>query len=321
MRLCRLGVLDKVEVGIYQPDRILLLRGASEFYTRTTGQSLALPWSDELLDFLPPDGPGFSAAQKLADWSVENPGLIPDDCWVKTETARVLVPVPRPGKLLLLAGNYVEHIIERGYMSTERSETFPYVFMKPPGTTLVPDQHPVTIPNNSPAAIDWELELAVVIGRRAKHVKEMDALQYVAGYTVINDISNRKFRPFPERKKRERDAFFDWLHGKWHDGFCPCGPCITSANEIPDPQTLAMKLHLNGELKQNASTAQQVFPVAAVIEFISSIMTLEPGDLISTGTPSGVGSATGTFLKPGDVLTAEIEKIGVLRSPVIAEQA
>ena len=104
------------------------------------------------------------------------------------------------------------------------------------------------------------------------------------------------------------------------DSFCPVGPCVTSADAIPDPQSLRMKLELNGEVKQDASTAQQVFPVAAVIEFISQMVTLEPGDIVSTGTPAGVGSATGTFLKPGDEMRATIEKIGTLVTPVDAEQ-
>ena len=141
----------------------------------------------------------------------------------------------------------------------------------------------------------------------------------VAGYTVINDISNRKFRPNPQRKERPKDTFFDWLHGKWHDSFCPCGPCLTSADEIPDPQQLPMHLKLNDEVRQNASTGLMIFPVAALIEFISSFVTLEPGDIISTGTPAGVGSSSGTFVKPGDTLTAHIDRIGTLVTPVRGE--
>ena len=191
--------------------------------------------------------------------------------------------------------------------------------MKPASTTLTDPGKPIHIPAVSPAAIDWELELAVVIGRRTKGVTESNALESVAGYTILNDISNRKFRPNPSRKDRPSDSFFDWLHGKWHDSFCPCGPCIVSADAIGDPQALAMQLRLNGEIKQNASTALQIFPVAAVIEFISSFVTLEPGDMISTGTPAGVGNSTGTYLKPGDVMQGSIASIGTLTTPVAAE--
>jgi len=124
---------------------------------------------------------------------------------------------------------------------------------------------------------------------------------------------------FPGRKERKNDSFFDWLHGKWHDSFCPCGPCLATADAIPDPQTLGLKLSVNGTVRQNASTGQQIFPVAAVIEFISNICTLEPGDMISTGTPAGVGNATGTYLHPGDKVEAWIEGIGTLVSPIVAE--
>lgn len=191
--------------------------------------------------------------------------------------------------------------------------------MKPPTTTLTDPGRPVRIPAISPNCIDWEIELAVIIGRRVKHAAEADALQCVAGYTIINDISDRRFRPNPNRKQRPRDAFFDWLHGKWHDSFCPCGPCVACPESVTDPQQLQLELRINGDLRQNASTAQQIFPVAAVISFISSIVTLEPGDIISTGTPQGVGDATGIYLRPGDLLTASISSIGTLTSPVVAE--
>ena len=150
-------------------------------------------------------------------------------------------------------------------------------------------------------------------------LSEADALDHVAGYTVINDISDRKFRPNPERKQRDKDGFFDWLHGKWHDSFCPCGPCVVSADAIADPQQLSLQLRVNGELRQDSSTASQIFPVGAVIEFISSFVTLEPGDIISTGTPDGVGNTTGTYLQPGDQIEASIGSIGTLRTPVEAE--
>jgi 2-keto-4-pentenoate hydratase/2-oxohepta-3-ene-1,7-dioic acid hydratase in catechol pathway len=165
------------------------------------------------------------------------------------------------------------------------------------------------------------VELAIVIGKGGKHISESAALSHVAGYTVVNDISDRKFKPNPERKERKNDSFFDWLHGKWHDSFCPCGPCIVSTADVPDPQKLKMKLSVNGKVHQDASTAQQIFPVAAVIEFISNIVTLEPGDIIATGTPAGVGNATGTYLHAGDQLEAWIENIGSLRSPVKDEAA
>ncbi len=175
---------------------------------------------------------------------------------------------------------------------------------------------PICIPAISPDHIDWELELGVIIGRQCKGVSEADALDYVAGYTIVNDISDRKFKPNPGRKQREKDGFFDWLHGKWHDTFCPMGPCVLPADELADPQTLKLTLRVNGDVKQDSSTSEMVFPVAAIVEFISSYVTLEPGDIISTGTPAGVGNTTGTYLHAGDQVEAEIGSIGVLRNPV-----
>lgn len=318
MRLCRITHDNKSQTGFYDEQRVVLAAAAAKAFTQTTHERIELPAGDNLLDLLP-GGAGFSSAKRLADWLATNPATLPADAVVPASKAELLVPIPRPNKIFLLAGNYADHIKEGGGIAAERAETFPYVFMKPPSTTLTHPGKPITIPKISPATIDWELELAVVIGRTAKGVKEADALKYVAGYTIINDISNRKFKPNPNRKTRDKDGFFDWLHGKWHDSFCPCGPCITSADAIPDPQTLPMVLKLNGETKQNSSTAKQIFPVAAVIEFISNMVTLEPGDLISTGTPAGVGNSTGTYLKPGDLMHASIGSIGTLVTPVVAE--
>jgi 2,4-didehydro-3-deoxy-L-rhamnonate hydrolase len=319
MRLCRIQTTTGPEVAFYGGDSVsLVTRAATAARARRHAAGKFEP-SRELLDYLPPEGPLWAEAQALDAWRL---GLSSEErAAFSTPIAEVemLTPIPRPHKLFLLAGNYADHVREQGGAAAERAETFPYVFMKPPSTTLTDPGKPIVLPTVSPHAIDWELELAVVMGRRAKCVAEVEALDYVAGYTVINDISNRKFRPFPERKKRDRDAFFDWLHGKWFDSFCPCGPCVLAHDGAIDPQAFDLELRLNGEIRQSASTALQVFPVAAVIEFISQMCTLEPGDLISTGTPAGVGNATGTYLKPGDLLEAEIRQIGVLHNPVVGE--
>ena len=318
MRLCRFRRQEQIELGIYDEKQIVPLEAGASAYADATHRRLSLPDSDSLLDFLPPDGEGFADAKRLADWVHRSSGKLPPGVAVANDEVELLVPIPRPNKLFLLAGNYASHIEEGGGVASTQAETFPYVFMKPPSTTLTDPGKEVRIPAVSPDFIDWELELAVVIGRRAKAVREADALAVVAGYTIVNDISNRRFRPNPDRKTREKDSFFDWLHGKWFDSFCPCGPCIASADAIDDPQSLAMKLRVNGDVKQDASSAMQIFSIAAVIEFISDMVTLEPGDIISTGTPSGVGSASGTFLRPGDRIEAEIASIGTLISPVVA---
>ncbi|MBL9092423.1 MAG: fumarylacetoacetate hydrolase family protein [Planctomycetaceae bacterium] len=319
MRLCRFMFDGKTQLGLYGEKTVVPLAAGAVAYETATHEKLNLPASDSLLDYLGPKGPGYAAALKLFKWVEQNDGKLPDAAELETAKIQLLVPIPTPRKLFLLAGNYNEHIQEGGGAATERAETFPYVFMKPPTTTLVDPGKPIVVPRVSPGAIDWECELAVVIGERCRHVSESEALKCVAGYTVVNDISDRKFRPNPGRKKREKDAFFDWLHGKWHDSFCPLGPCVASAESIADPQGLEMKLLLNDKVMQNASTRQQIFPVAAVIEFVSNIVTLEPGDVISTGTPAGVGNTTGTYVKPGDTLHASIAGIGTLTSPVVGE--
>lgn len=319
MRLCRFTLDDMILTGFYADDRVIPIDQASEAYCESEGSDLMLPATESLLDLLPPDGDSFEAVRELSSWVEDLDGIRLHELSIPLEDVRLLVPIARPPKLLLLAGNYAAHVIERGGEAPERASTFPYVFMKPPSTTLTNPGDPIVIPDASPDHIDWECELGVVIGRHCRHVSEDEALEYVAGYTIVNDISDRQFRPNPDRTPRERDRFFDWLHGKWHDSFCPVGPCILSADALDDPQTLALRLTVNGKLKQHGTTAQMIFPVAAVIAFLSEFVTLEPGDIVSTGTPAGVGSSTGTYLKPGDFIRATIEGIGSLENSVVAE--
>jgi len=317
MRLCRFVQDDKTRVGFHLGERVVPLAVAAALWRDGTHGTDQLPASTDLMDFLPPDGEAFPTTRKIAGWVDANRPAVAASALAATELD-ILAPIPRPPKLLLLAGNYAKHIEEGGGTAVERTATFPYVFMKPPTTTITHPGSDVVIPAVSPKNIDWEIELGVVIGREAKGVKEADALRHVAGYTVINDISDRRFRPNPGRRERSKDSFFDWLHGKWHDGFCPMGPCVISSHATPDPQKFPLQLRVNGELRQNSSTAYQIFPVAAVIEFVSSFVTLEPGDVISTGTPAGVGNTTKTYLKPGDKLEATIEGIGTLVNRVVA---
>ncbi len=315
MRLCRIEFAGQCQAAFYDEARIIPLATAAEQYRRLCDPAFPELKAEGLLPFLP-HGALEPQAQQLGRWLAEVHPPLPG---IATEEAHILVPLPHPPKIILLAGNYLEHIKEQGGMAAERERTFPYLFMKPPSTTLNDPYRPVCVPRVAPAAVDWELELAVVIGRRCKNVPAAEALNQVAGYTIINDISQRKFRPNPQRQKRERDVFFDWLHGKWFDTFCPCGPCITSARSIADPQNLRLQLSLNGEIRQDGSTSSMIFSIADIIAFITQIMTLEPGDMISTGTPSGVGNATGTYLKAGDVMLGTIEQIGTLKTVMCAE--
>jgi 2,4-didehydro-3-deoxy-L-rhamnonate hydrolase len=320
MRLCRFSLDDLILTGFYADEHVVPVDQASEAFSEAEGVNGNLPATHDLLDLLPPDGESFEAVRDLSVWVDSLDAAALQELSIPVEEVRLLAPIARPPKLLLLAGNYAEHVAERGGSAAERRETFPYVFMKPPSTTITHPGDPIVIPRSSPDHIDWECELGVVIGRVCRDVGELDALEYVAGYTIINDISDRQYRPNPNRKARERDKFFDWLHGKWHDTFCPIGPCVLSADALDDPQALALRLAVNGELKQSASTSQMIFPVAAIVAFLSRLLTLEPGDIISTGTPAGVGSATGTYLQPGDTVSATIDGIGSLENPVIAEE-
>lgn len=244
-----------------------------------------------------------------------------EELWEPLSEVPLGPPVPRPNKFLALALNYREHIAESDWTRTpeEEEKVTPYVFMKPPSTTISGPEDPIVIPKIG-RAIDWEVELGVVIGRRGKYIRPEEAYEYIFGYTVVNDVSERKFDPGPRTKPREKDPFFDWLNGKWFDGFAPTGPVVVTKEEIGDPHDLRLTLRVNGETKQDSNTGLMIFSVPEIVAFVSRIMTLEPGDIIATGTPSGVGDARGEYLKPGDLVEAEVERIGVLRNPVVAEE-
>lgn len=227
-------------------------------------------------------------------------------------------PLPQTGKVLCVASNYAAHIAEAGREApVDRHKITPWLFLKP-ATSIIGPGEPIPLPRTG-QAIDWEVELAAVIGRRGRYVPVERALDIVSGYTIVNDISERRFKVPEGRPKRDFDAFFDWLHGKWFDGFAPMGPWVVTADEIPDPQSLAIELRVDGRVRQQGSTGEMIYPVAELVAFASSIMTLLPGDVIATGTPHGVGAATGEFLKPGATVECRVERIGTLVNPVVAE--
>ncbi len=239
---------------------------------------------------------------------------------VPLSSIQLCAPLRRPPKFLALAGNYQEHVRESKVADVQKKNAVPLLFLKP-STSIIAAGEPVYAPEIS-RAVDYELELGVVIGRRCKHVDAADALSVVAGYLVANDISGRVIDWGVERGEvTPRMAFFDWLNGKWPDSFAPMGPFVVTADEVPDPQALAMRLSVNGVVRQEASTGDMIFTVAETIAFCSRFMTLEPGDIILTGTPSGVGATTETYLQPGDRMEAWIEGLGTLVTPVIAAEA
>ena len=186
----------------------------------------------------------------------------------------------------------------------------PRPFLKPATAVLNPDEE-ISWPVYS-KKIDYELELGVVIGKKVKCIAIDEALSAVAGYTIVNDVSARSVTFAEGRMSRPWDEFYDWLIGKWADGFLPMGPYLVTSDEIADVQNLKMELKVNGEIRQKADTNQMIYSVADIVSFLSFVMTLEPGDIIATGTPAGVAMATGNFLQPGDKIEGAIEKLGTL---------
>lgn len=220
----------------------------------------------------------------------------------------------QPRRVFGAAANYVEHAEEMGTVLAAKVDSNPYIFIKAE-TSVIGPSAAVHIPPQS-SQVDWEVELGVVIGRTARRIGQAEALDHVAGYTVVNDVTARDMNV--------RDDFpfkFDWFQGKSFDTFAPIGPWIVPRDCIEDPQNLKLSLSVNGEVMQDANTSGMIFTVVEQIAYLSNILTLLPGDVIATGTPTGVGMGRGIFLKPGDVMVASVENIGDLENPVIDEPA
>lgn len=220
----------------------------------------------------------------------------------RLDGARLVAPL-RPGKVVAIGLNYLDHVRETGMTAPER----PLVFAKWPSSVIGPDEAIVVDPELA-ARVDWEVELAAVIGTTARNVPVKTALDHVLGYTVANDVSARDVQ----------FADGQWVRGKSFDTFCPLGPVLVTTDEVPDPQALGLSTRVNGEVVQDSSTSEMVFGVAELIAFCSRSFTLEPGDVLLTGTPWGCGE----FMTPqrslaaGDVVECEVEGLGVLRNPV-----
>jgi 2-keto-4-pentenoate hydratase/2-oxohepta-3-ene-1,7-dioic acid hydratase in catechol pathway len=231
-------------------------------------------------------------------------GMASDGEPFRVADVRLLAPVPRPGKVIGIGLNYRDHAAESGQPIPDE----PILFPKFANSVIGPGAA-IEVPPETEQA-DYEAELGVVIGRTAKRVREADALSHVAGYTCMNDVSARDLQLRGSQ----------WMAGKAIDTFLPCGPWLVTADEIPDPQTLGIRCVVNGEEMQSSSTAQMVFGVAYLVSWISRTLTLEPGDLIATGTPPGVGFARKppVWLRDGDEVSVEIESIGTLTNPVRA---
>jgi 2-keto-4-pentenoate hydratase/2-oxohepta-3-ene-1,7-dioic acid hydratase in catechol pathway len=226
---------------------------------------------------------------------------------VSVDSAQLLPPVAKPSKIWAVAWAYMKHREEVGHASDHDD---PFIFFKAPSSVIATKQ-PIKIPKMAPSKVDYEGELAVVIGRRASAVDAGDALSYVAGFTIANDVSARDVQ-----KGEAPGRMANISLSKSFDTFTPLGPCISTLEEFQDPNNIRLRTFVDGELRQDAFTADLMCPVADLVAYISQYTTLEPGDVILTGTPAGVGHPEGRFLKAGSTIRIEIESIGTLENHV-----
>lgn len=262
--------------------------------------------------------PPFDASDMLSLIEAGNAGIE----WIQAHAAKaagigsyeklaLCSPIPRPRKNVFCVGwNYLEHFKEGEKIRPHVAEmpTHPTFFSKTP-TTVIGPYDPVPFDAHVTEKLDWEAELGVIIGKGGKNISEADAMKHIFGYTVINDVSGRDI---------QRQHGQQWFKGKSLDGTCPMGPWIVTADEVPDPDNLAIGCKLNGVAKQDSNTRYMYFKLPRIIAELSHGMTLEPGDIISSGTPHGVGHARTPpeFMRPGDVLETEVEKVGILRNQI-----
>ena len=255
-------------------------------------------------------------------------GVVPDGVEIDETSVRYLPPIHAPGKMIYAAANYGDHIWEMlnagtaqnddkhsSMLDRDKSRVRPYSFLKAP-TALCGAHDDIVAPLDC-SKIDWEVELAMAVGRRAKRVSADNAMDCIAGFMTTNDVSARDWNMRDDWPTLRTD----WFCGKSHDTFAPMGPYFVPRAFVPDHMNLRLTLKVNGETKQDGNTGEMVFSPEEQIEFASEMITLEPGDILSTGTPAGVGHGAGTYLQPGDVVETEVESLGVMRNTVVAETA
>jgi 2-keto-4-pentenoate hydratase/2-oxohepta-3-ene-1,7-dioic acid hydratase in catechol pathway len=272
------------------------------------------------------DGGGLLAPPELKQWATmlellenwpqasEVLATLPLHDAPPVESADLLTPISWPRKVLCAGVNYRKHIKEMGG-EVPGDDWIPFFFLKPPSTAITGPADPILIRDQERARFDWEAELAVVIGVGGRDIPVRRALEHVAGYCVANDITARGYL---RRATVPADPFrFDWLAAKASDTSLPLGPGITPAFCVPDPQDLRLRLWVNGELQQDESTADMICGVDELVAAASRFVTLEPGDVIATGTPSGVGAGRGLYLKHGDVVTVAIDGLGQISNRVV----
>jgi len=272
------------------------------------GMVVGIDLPNDMLEFI---DLGPSAVATTTDLLKQHQDNWPVGVALPLQNVKLLAPIPRPRKNIFGIGlNYVEHVAEssRTLDTSADLPKQPVIFTKPPTTVVGPGD---SVEHNAKITqqLDWEVELAAIIGTRAQRIEEKDALSYVFGYSLMLDMSARDNRRAGQ-----------WVYSKGMDTYAPFGPCIVTADEIPDPQTLDLWLKVNGEIKQQSNTKHMLFNVAHLVADISAGITLEPGDIIATGTPAGVGAGRNPqeWLWPGDVIESYVEGIGTMRNTVVA---
>jgi len=289
-----------------------------QFTTSQHGVPRIGVYADGVVRAAPTALAGKTLLEVLADWNRWLPeihNVVPASLEALPD-ATIIAPLTYPRAVLCVGANYYGHAEE---MQTARPspDAEPFFFLKPPATTIVGPGVDVAIHVDGRSRVDWEAELGVVIGKRASMIEESRAAECIAGYVVANDISDRGLM-------RKPDAVFpvfewDWVSHKGQDGFCPIGPGLVPAAVVGDPQNLRIVLDVNGVVKQDSSTADMVINVHRLIAHASRLITLQPGDVILTGTPAGVGMPHNEYLQPGDTVTAGIEHVGILRNHIVAK--
>lgn len=257
----------------------------------------------------------------VGDWSKSGP-------WLRTAAPAVAEMAARgaieplaasslaapfvPDKIFCAASNFIEHANEMGTVLAAKAESKPYMFLKL-ANTVIGTGEAIRMPPET-AMLDWEIELAAVIGKTCRRISVEDALGVVAGYSIVNDVSARDLNV-----RSDYPFKFDWFQGKCHDTFAPFGPWIVPAWQVPDPQAVKLKLDVNDTTMQEDTCANMIWTVREQIAYLSTIVTLQPGDVIATGTPTGVGMGRNVFLKRGDLVTATIDGIGTISNRVEAD--
>lgn len=307
MKLVSYSIAGATRIGSVHDEKIVDLHDAYVAQLEAEGAIRAKQIAEafvpaNMVEFLQGGKQSMDIAKKAVDYALRHADSIAYKVIHHISDVKLEAPVLNPSKIICVGHNYREHILE---MKRELPE-FPVVFAKYPNTIIGPQDDIPHYPISD--QLDYEAEFVFVVGKRARNVSQADALNYVAGYTIANDVTYRDI----QRRTLQ------WMQGKAVDGSAPMGPWLVTTDELPDPSGLEVVLTVNGEERQRSNTANLVFTVPRLVEFLSGLMTLEPGDVILTGTPGGVGVARDpqVFLKDGDVVRIEIDKIGALENKV-----